>query len=322
MNSTPSTKSAVRDRQTGIEKHTESVRKLFYESRSFRWILLPALTVFFLVLLYPHLIVTQPSYKLGDVADRDVKAPQDFFIEDYNATAANRQRAAAEVLTVYDYDSALLPALDARVASAFDDLQTVMAQTAAAPELRRTVAVYGRSVLPREERESPHGNKPIRQYKDAFAHKIGINVKDDAFKILVEEGFPHEIVLAVNQILAVVLGKGVVPNRAMLLKDTDKGITVRDLGTKNERVITDLKQFYDLDQAKSMVRFVGEPLLKVQNYALRSLVIDFTQRLLQPTLTLNRSETEERRNLAAEGVKPVMYKIKAGEMLLREGERV
>ena len=124
MNPTPSTKSAARDRQTGIEKHTESVRKLFYESRSFRWILLPALTVFFIVLLYPHLSVTQPSYKLGDVAERDVKAPQDFFIEDYTATEANRRRTATEVLTVYDYDSALLPALDARVASAFDDLQT------------------------------------------------------------------------------------------------------------------------------------------------------------------------------------------------------
>jgi membrane-associated HD superfamily phosphohydrolase len=317
VNPTPSTKSAARDRQTGIEKHTESVRKLFYESRSFRWILLPALTVFFIVLLYPHLIVTQPSYKLGDVAERDVKAPQDFFIEDYTATEANRRRTATEVLTVYDYDSALLPALDARVASAFDDLQTVVAQAAAAPELRRTVAVYGRSVLPREERESPTGTKPIWQYRDAFAQKIGIDVKDDAFKILVEEGFQHQVVSAVNQILTVVLGKGVVPNRAMLLKDANKGIALRDLGTKNERVITDLKQFYDLDQAKSMVRFVGEPLLKEQNYALRSLVIDFTQRLLQPNITLNRSETEERRNLAAEGVKPVMYKIKAGEMLLR-----
>ncbi len=322
MNPTPSTKSVARDRQTGIEKHTESVRKLFYESRSFRWVLLPALTVFFIVLLYPHLIVTQPSYKLGDVAERDVKAPQDFFIEDYSATKANRGRAATEVLTVYDYDSALLPALDARVASAFDDLQTVMAQAAAAPELRRTVAVYGRSVLPREERESPTGTKPIWQYRDDFAQKIGIDVKDDAFKILAEEGFPHQVVSSVNQILAVVLGKGVVSNRAMLLKDADRGIALRDLGTKNERVITDLKQFYDLDQAKSMVRFVGEPLLKDQNYTLRSLVIDFTQRLLQPNITLNRSETEERRNLAAEGVKPVMYKIKAGEMLLREGERV
>ncbi|MFZ1954644.1 MAG: hypothetical protein WAU34_04060, partial [Desulfobacterales bacterium] len=224
MNPTPSTKSVVRDRQTGIEKHTESVRKLFYESRSFRWVLLAALTVFFIVLLYPHLIVTQPSYKLGDVAERDVKAPQDFFIEDFSATEANRGRAATEVLTVYDYDSTLLPALDARVASAFDDLQTVMAQAAAAPELRRTVAVYGRSVLPREERESPTGSKPIWEYRNDFAQKIGIDVKDDAFKILVEEGFPHQVVSAVNQILAVVLGKGVVSNRAMLLKDADKGI--------------------------------------------------------------------------------------------------
>ena len=322
MNPTPSIKSATRERQTGIEKHTESVRRLFYESRSFRWILLPALTVFFIVLLYPHLIVTQPSYKLGDVAERDIKAPQDFFVEDNSATETNRRRAAAEVLTVYDYDSTLLPALDARIAKAFDDLHTVLEEAAAAPELRRTVAVYGRSVSPREELESPLATKQIWQYRDDFAQKIGIDVKDDAFKILLEEGFPYQVVSGVHQILSTVLGKGVVSNRAMLLKDADKGIALRDLGTKNERVITDLKQFYDLDQAKSMVRFIGEPLLKDQNDALKGLVIDFSQRLIQPNVTLNRSETEERRQLAAEGIKPVMYKIKAGEMLLREGERV
>ena len=33
--------------------------------------------------------------------------------------------------------------------------------------------------------------------------------------------------------------------------------------------------------------------------------VDFTQRLIQPNITLNRSETEERRKLAADGVKPV-----------------
>ncbi|MFZ0133407.1 MAG: HDIG domain-containing metalloprotein [Desulfobacterales bacterium] len=322
MNPIPSTKSAVRDRQSGIEKHTESVRKLFYESRSFRWILLSALTVFIIVLLHPHLIVTRPSYKLGDVAERDIKAPQDFFIEDDGATEANRRRAVTEVLTVYDYDSALLPALDARVTSAFDELQTVLAESAAAPELRRAVAVYGRSVSPGAEPGSPAGNKPVWQLREDFTRKIGIEVKDDAFKILVEEGGFPPAVAAINQILAAVLSKGVVSNRAMLLKDADKGIVLRDLSTKNERVISELKQFYDLDQAKSMARSIGEPLLKDRSYTLRSLVIDFTQRLIQPNITLNRSETEERRNQAAEALKPVMYKIKAGEMLLREGERV
>ena len=51
-------------------------------------------------------------------------------------------------------------------------------------------------------------------------------------------------------------------------------------------------------------------------------MVGFSQRLIQPNITLNRSETEERRLQAAAAVKPVLYKIKAGEMLLREGERV
>jgi putative nucleotidyltransferase with HDIG domain len=39
-------------------------------------------------------------------------------------------------------------------------------------------------------------------------------------------------------------------------------------------------------------------------------------------MSFNRKETEERKKKAYDSVKPVLYKIKAGEMLLREGERV
>jgi len=44
--------------------------------------------------------------------------------------------------------------------------------------------------------------------------------------------------------------------------------------------------------------------------------------LIQPNITLNRSETEKRKKKTASEIKPILYKIKAGEMLLREGERV
>ena len=42
---------------------------------------------------------------------------------------------------------------------------------------------------------------------------------------------------------------------------------------------------------------------------------------MQPNITLNRSETELRKLRAAAEIKPVLYKIKQGEMLLREGEQ-
>jgi len=53
-----------------------------------------------------------------------------------------------------------------------------------------------------------------------------------------------------------------------------------------------------------------------------NLIVDMSQRLVQPNLTLNRNETETRKKQALADVKPIMYKFKAGEMLVREGERI
>ncbi len=91
---------------------------------------------------------------------------------------------------------------------------------------------------------------------------------------------------------------------------------------KRNRNYSQLKKFYGLDQAKTMVRIVGQPLLSDLDYGMLNLVVDIVQRLIQPNITLNRSETQERKNKAAEEIKPVLHKIKAGEMLLREGELV
>jgi membrane-associated HD superfamily phosphohydrolase len=114
----------------------------------------------------------------------------------------------------------------------------------------------------------------------------------------------------------------VVTNKDILLKEFDKGIHLRDVSTKEEKEQHQLNKFYGLDQAKTMVRIVGQPLLNDLNYGMLNLVVDFVQRLIQPNITLNRSETQERKNKAAADIKPVLHKIKAGEMLLREGERV
>ena len=267
------------------------------------------------------MVTTGPSYKPGDIAERDIKAPQDFFIQDSDATEINRQRAVQEVQTVYDHDTGLLLALTTRVEDAFAELRSVM-ETEAAPELLRSVAIYGRAVSPRPDIRLPQTGGQVREHKDDFTQQIGIDIKEDAFNLLVKEGFSEDIVAAINNILTDVLEKGIVTNRSMFLKDGDKGIVLRDLGTKNEQVISDLKQFYDLDQAKSMIRLAGETRLKGHNYTSRSLMIDLAQQLLQPNITLNKSETEERKKEGAEAVKPVLYKIKSGEMLLREGERV
>jgi putative nucleotidyltransferase with HDIG domain len=113
-----------------------------------------------------------------------------------------------------------------------------------------------------------------------------------------------------------------VSNKEVLLKEIDRGITLRNVANQTEKTVSALRQFYGPDQAKTMVRIVAEPLVGELNYNLINLIVDFCQRLAQPNITLNRNETEKRKQLALKSVKPIMYQIKAGEMLVREGERI
>ena len=294
-----------------------SFNKLFGNNDRVRWGILVGVTIIFTILLYPSLVVKKHSYNLGDVATKDIKAKKDFLIEDEDATETSRTKALENVQTVYDHDILLSSKMNQQIEAAFGDLQTIFEiSTSQAPsETSETSSLDGVG-----KKISLHDL--VWQKKPEFEEKLGISVSDGAYKILEKEAFSKDISNFISNILTEILGNGVVPNKELFLKEADKGIILRDIKTKKEKVVFNLKHFYDLDQAKTMVKVIGQPILKNQNYTLRNMIVDFSQRLVQPNITLNRSETEERKKEAYAGVKPILHKIKAGEMLLREGERV
>ncbi|MFY9943041.1 MAG: hypothetical protein WAK57_12775, partial [Desulfobacterales bacterium] len=113
-------------------KKKESVISFFKSNTAVRWGILVVVTAIFTLMLYPNLVVTRRSYAVGDVAQRDIKAPKDFFIEDKVATEAKRRQAADSILTVYDFDTELAGRLKTRVNRAFSLLQAVYHSPAAA----------------------------------------------------------------------------------------------------------------------------------------------------------------------------------------------
>ena len=64
------------------KKDKKSVSKFFDNSSRFRWAVMIGVTTIFTFILYPNLILIKHSYQLGDVAEKDIKAPKDFLIED------------------------------------------------------------------------------------------------------------------------------------------------------------------------------------------------------------------------------------------------
>jgi len=301
------------------EKNKETVTNLLESNSRLRWIILVSVTIIFSVILFPSLLATKHKYNLGDVAERDIKSLKDFFIEDQAATEINRQQAAAKVLTVYDHDTQLATKLTNNVREAFAVMKAAAAvqnvpatQEPSENEPPSTTAVM--------DKKPPQDTTPDRH--KLFEEKLGIRVSKGAFRALEKEGFSEDTANLINRILTKILNNGVVTNKEILLKEGEHGIILRNVDTKEEKEEHQLKTFYGLDQAQTMVRIIGQPLLNDLEYGMLNLVVDFVQRLIQPNITLNRSETQERKNKAVAEVKPVLNKIKAGEMLLREGERV
>jgi len=294
-----------------------SLNRLIENSDRVRWALLIAVTIIFTILLYPNLVIKKYSYKLGDVVTRDIKAVKNFLIEDKDATEASRKQAVENVLTVYDHDVNISKKTNQRIKKAFDDLRATIETIKSINSLKKSET----SSSENEEQKLTLHNL-IWQKKTDFEGKIGISVSDADYKVLELEAFSSDISNLISNILAEIFDNGVVANKEMLMKEADRGIILSDIKTKNEMLVYDLKHFYGLDQAKIMVKIIGNPLLQNKTADLRNLIVDFAQRLIQPNITLNRSETEERKKGAYSEVKPIFYKIKAGEMLLREGERV
>lgn len=276
-----------------------------------RLALLLALAAAYTAVLSPSFLATRPVYLAGDVARKDVKAPKDFLVEDLAATEARRQQAAQETPTVYDFD----PQLGVRLAVSVEEAFAAgRAMLAAAVETRTPetngVARHSAAALPAEELQR------------TFEERLGLRIGRSAWSLLVGDGFPRPVAETIGEIVQRTMEKGVVSGRDAPPKDLDKGIVLRDVRTKEERFIRDFRQFAGLDQAKSFAQGLGQSLARDLDPPRANLIIDLAQRLIQANITLNRNETEERRQRAAAEVKPVLYRIKAGEMILREGERV
>ena len=249
------------------------------------------------------------AYQIGDVAQRDIKAPRDFFIEDKEVTLAKKAQIKETVKTVYDFDDRLVKDIITRVKNAM---------------------AFGRQIFqhtpPPTREEDAQVIEPTfamaMAMKSEFEKKLGLDLSKGAYQILFKEAFSEDITRTVTEIVQKILTNGIVGNKEILLAESDRGIALRTIQSDQERTITNLKVFYGPDQAKAMVRIIGQPLLSDVGYSLSNLIVDISQRLLQPNITLNKNETEKRIQEAQAKIKPILYQIKAGEMIIREGERV
>lgn len=303
------------------EKVQNKITAWFNTSFQVPWIILLIISVVITFVFYPSLGGIEHDYEVGDVAQKNIKATSDFFVEDKQATENKKAEATANEFKVYEFNPALLSRLAQNIRNAFSEMNAYY------PEENHASSLAEASDNPDSAETLPlrqeHARADIiRDKKDEFEKKIGIDIDADAYSVLEKEHFSEIIAERIISVISEIYENGVVENKERFLSESDKGIVIKNLSLKNERVEQNPRRFYGVDQAKTMVRVVGESHLEGLGDQLRELIVDFSQRLVQPNITFSQGWTEDRRKKAAESIKPVLFRVKAGEMILREGDRV
>jgi membrane-associated HD superfamily phosphohydrolase len=82
-----------------------------------------------------------PEYKIGQIADQDVRAVQDVTYEDSAATSLRRAEAAAGVPALYQLDSDLIAEREKDIAAAFSGARDILSKNSVTPRMTLTPAL-------------------------------------------------------------------------------------------------------------------------------------------------------------------------------------
>jgi putative nucleotidyltransferase with HDIG domain len=255
-----------------------------------RWLLLIIASLSIAALLSPTLQDMPPTYHVGDIVPKDIRADRDLLVKDMRATEQKMEDAARKILPVYDYAPSLLPGLEGIIDSVF----TVLRNDSAGKAQQKAVEEILGFELTR------------REYRSLRANRFN----EHLFKRVAED------------LTIPLLKRGVVSNKDLLLQE--EGIVVRNIQTGEEMIRRDLYDILDYQEAKELIvkdleDFQGQDIpADLKGGVLAKLV----NNLLSPNLTLNRQETNRRREVARTHVRPVFFPIEKGAILVRKGEQV
>jgi len=295
--------------------------------RAFPGLLGGALTLVLALLMTTGVAPTRTfTYRVGDVARRDIKAPRDMQVEDPLATEARQQEARERVRAHYDIDTKLGAELEGRIRIAFEAIQRLLiTQTDAARNrlLAEQSQRRSRELIPESRvSEEAYQSDALRAAEEAFARALEGRLPPNLLEWLRAERYSNRIRDDLIKLVRAALAPEIVSDRQLYAAHAARGIIVRDIRSGNPVSLSGSLNPIELRGVESFLRARAGQLRLTAPPELRDLLIAQAAKLARPTLTFNSRATVESEKEAASGVEPVSQLIKEGEMIVREGERI
>jgi putative nucleotidyltransferase with HDIG domain len=273
--------------------------KPFIKPSVYRVLFCTLLSAVIAVLIAPQLIVPKYNYRPGDISKQNIRAPQDFSVEDSESTGKRKTAKAESVLSVYDFNSRAEDELGKIIASAFSAMRENLEKL---PKKKQ-------KALPEKE-------------KNKFQNLLKIRVKDRDFSLLYKRKFKKEIEDYLFDLTQPFAQRELVMSREQLFKERGRGIVLRNIYTKEEITVDDFSSLIDLKEAQILLKRNARKILGNVRTDVQRTIVNLALKLIEPTITFNKIETNARKTAAIQEVSPLYYNVKKGEIIVREGTKI
>jgi putative nucleotidyltransferase with HDIG domain len=284
-------------------------------------------------LLLPRLQLRARTLAVGDIAPVDIKAQTDFLIEDELSSQKKRREAEDRILPVYDFDLQAVEVIGQRLTRAMQALES--AQQVRPPEFAVVLrGTHATPISPEEaalikgldglqvplSRDVVASSAFFRERAQEFTRLLGFEVSEETRETLRQLQLDGQVRQAIMQAVSAVMQRGIISNQELFSGHRDRGVVLRDFRTEQELIFTDTSSILGMHEATATLASITA----TSSFppGVQQSVTEIARKLLQPNLTFNKKETEERKKKAVDAIKPVFFQVKRGEMIIREGERV
>ncbi len=258
-----------------------------------RFILLASTALLLTLTILPSQHTSTLSYKVGEIASSDIRVSQDLLVEDRALTEQRRKDVANNAPVVYN--------LNDQVSGALND------------KLRQTLAIV------RSHRdEKPE--KTISQWRTQLTPLLDTDLSESEILALFRIKSDTHFLASASELLNELYQREIVLDRKVFQTNTRRGLEITD---NNGRPIGGgdfTTGIIEIDEARQIVNrwnFKG-----VGTASDNARIAAIIARILLPNLFYNREASEVRSRSAMETVRPVLFKLQKGEMVVRVGERV
>lgn len=273
-------------------------------------LLLLTLSLSIAFILTPWSPKTLRHYRVGDVAQEDVKAVGDFLVEDAEITAQRQRELLAQIPPVFDLEEQVAARTQERLRQSLEFMRNRYQEASQAAARGKTTTPSFSLVY-----------KDLLEQRPEFDRLLGVSIPNSSFYLLAKAEFSPYLEALISRVLDQFYQKGVISSRAILTPEP-KQILVRRLSSRNEQVERPPFSFVELEEVRKSTAGYCREVAPDFSPAERWLVCDLAQHLLVPNVSPNLAETQERQQSSLKELRPAFFQVRRGEMLFREGERL